>query len=200
MEKKTVKDMEVKGKVILVRCDFNVPTDEHGNIQDDTRIKAALPTIRYLTEQGAKLVLCSHLGKPKPEKMDEKEMKGKYTLSPVAQRLSDLLGGEEVKFAGDTTGSSAKQMVEDMKKQETAKIGLLENTRFDPRETKNDETLSAELADLADGYVNDAFGSSHRAHSSTEGVAKKMDEQGKQTAIRTINGKRSRRIRCSIRK
>lgn len=177
MEKKTVRDMNVKGKTILVRCDFNVPMKD-GKIQDDTRIKAAIPTIQYLMEQGAKVVLCSHLGKPKPKEMTE-EMKAKYSLNPVAERLSEELG-KEVKFAGDTTGDSAKGMISELKEGEA---GLIENTRFDPRETKNDETLSAEFADLADGYVNDAFGSAHRAHSSTEGVAKKMEEQGKETAL-----------------
>ena len=178
MEKKTVRDMNVKGKKILVRCDFNVPMKD-GKIQDDTRIKAAIPTIQYLMDQGAKVVLCSHLGKPKPKEMTQEEMKAKYSLNPVAERLSEELG-KEVKFAGDTTGDSAKGIISELKEGE---VGLVENTRFDARETKNDETLSAEFADLADGYVNDAFGSSHRAHSSTEGVAKKMEEQGKETAL-----------------
>lgn len=178
MEKKTVRDMKVKGKTILVRCDFNVPMKD-GKIQDDTRIKAAIPTIQYLMEQGAKVVLCSHLGKPKPKEMTGEEMKAKYSLNPVAERLSEELG-KEVKFAGDTTGDSAKGMISELKEGEA---GLVENTRFDPRETKNEDTLSAEFADLADGYVNDAFGSAHRAHSSTEGVARKMEEQGKETAL-----------------
>ena len=102
MEKKTVRDMNVKGKSILVRCDFNVPMQD-GKIQDDTRIKAAIPTIQYLMDQGAKVVLCSHLGKPKPNEMTKEEMKAKYSLNPVAERLSEQLG-KEVKFAGDTTG------------------------------------------------------------------------------------------------
>ena len=178
MGKKTIRDIDVKGKAILVRCDFNVPMQD-GVIQDDTRIKAAVPTIQYLMDQGAKVILCSHLGKPKPDKMTPEEMKGKYSLSPVAQRLSEELG-TDVKFADDLTGVSAKQMINELKNGET---GLLENTRFDPREEKNDDTLSLELADLADGYVNDAFGSAHRAHSSTEGVARKMMEQGKETAL-----------------
>ena len=178
MEKKTVRDMDVKGKAILVRCDFNVPMKD-GKIQDDTRIKAAIPTIQYLMDQGVKVVLCSHLGKPKPKEMSAEEMKAKYSLNPVAERLSEELG-KEVKFAGDTTGDSAKGMISELKEGEA---GLVENTRFDARETKNDEVLSAEFADLADGYVNDAFGSAHRAHSSTEGVAKKMEEQGKETAL-----------------
>ena len=178
MEKKTVRDMDVKGKVILVRCDFNVPMKD-GKIQDDTRIKAAIPTIQYLMEQGAKVVLCSHLGKPKPSEMTPEEMKAKYSLNPVAERLSEELG-KEVKFAEDTTGDSAKSMISGLKEGD---VGLIENTRFEKGETKNDETLSMELADLADGYVNDAFGSAHRAHSSTEGVARKMAEQGKETAL-----------------
>ena len=178
MEKKTIRDIDVKGKAILVRCDFNVPMKD-GVIQDDTRIKAAIPTIQYLMEQGAKVVLCSHLGKPKPDKMTSEEMKEKYSLSPVAQKLSEELG-QEVKFADDLTGGSAKQMISELK---AGEAGLLENTRFDPREEKNDDTLSAELSDLTDGYVNDAFGSAHRAHCSTEGVAKKMEEQGKETAL-----------------
>ncbi len=179
MEKKTIRDLDVKGKVILVRCDFNVPMDKDGNIQDDTRIKAAIPTIQYLMDKGAKVVLCSHLGKPNPKEMSKEEMKAKYSLNPVAERLSEQLG-KEVKFADDTTGDSAKGMISELKEGEA---GLVENTRFDVRETKNDDTLSAELADLADGYVNDAFGSAHRAHSSTEGVARKMEEQGKETAL-----------------
>ena len=178
MEKKSIRDMDLKGKAILVRCDFNVPMQD-GVVQDDTRIKAAIPTIQYLMNQGAKVVLCSHLGKPKPDKMTAEEMKEKFSLSPVAQKLSEELG-QEVKFADDLTGSSAKRMISELRDGEA---GLLENTRFDPREEKNDETLSAELADLADGYVNDAFGSAHRAHSSTEGVAQKMKEQGKETAL-----------------
>lgn len=179
MTKKTVQDMQdLKGKAILVRCDFNVPMKD-GEIQDDTRIKAAIPTIQYLMEQGAKVVLCSHLGKPKPKEMSQEEMKAKYSLSPVAERLSEELG-KDVKFADDLTGDSARGMISELKEGEA---GLLENTRFDPRETKNEDTLSVELADLADGYINDAFGSAHRAHSSTEGVARKMEEQGKETGL-----------------
>ena len=140
MEKKTVRDMDVKGKAILVRCDFNVPMKD-GKIQDDTRIKAAIPTIQYLMDQGVKVVLCSHLGKPKPKEMSAEEMKAKYSLNPVAERLSEELG-KEVKFAGDTTGDSAKGMISELKEGEA---GLVENTRFDPRETKNDETLSNSL-------------------------------------------------------
>ena len=167
MNKKTIRDVDVKGKKVLVRCDFNVPLDENGNITDATRIEAALPTIKYLMEQGAKVVLCSHLGRPKGE------VNQKYSLKPVADRLTDELE-TDVKFAGDVTGSSAKATTESLSNGEVA---LLENVRFDPREEKNDDTLAMELADLSDGiYVNDAFGTAHRAHSSTEGVSHHVDE------------------------
>lgn len=162
MNKKTVKDIDVNGKKVLVRCDFNVPLDEDLNITDDTRITAALPTIKYLMENGAKVILCSHLGRPKGE------VNEKYSLKPVSKRLGELLN-TDVKFATDIVGDSAKSMVESLKNGE---VGLLENVRFDPREEKNDEDLSKELASLCDGiYVNDAFGTAHRAHSSTEGVS-----------------------------
>lgn len=162
MNKKTVKDIDVNGKKVLVRCDFNVPLDENLNITDDTRIIAALPTIKYLMGNGAKVILCSHLGRPKGE------VNEKYSLKPVSKRLSELLN-TDVKFATDIVGDSAKSMVDSLKNGE---VGLLENVRFDPREEKNDEDLSKELASLCDGiYVNDAFGTAHRAHSSTEGVS-----------------------------
>ena len=162
MNKKTVKDIDVNGKKVLVRCDFNVPLDENLNITDDTRITAALPTIKYLMENGAKVILCSHLGRPKGE------VNEKYSLKPVSKRLSELLN-TDVKFATDIVGDSAKSMVESLKDGE---VGLLENVRFDPREEKNDEVLSKELASFCDEiYVNDAFGTAHRAHSSTEGVS-----------------------------
>lgn len=167
MNKKTVRDIEVKGKKILVRCDFNVPLNEEGVITDNTRITAALPTIKYLMDNGAKVVLCSHLGRPKGE------VNQKYSLKPVAEELTNLLDNE-VKFASDVTGSSAKETVNSL---QDGEVALLENVRFDPREEKNDDTLSAELASLTDGiYVNDAFGTAHRAHSSTEGVSHHVDE------------------------
>ena len=167
MNKKTIRDIDVNGKKVLVRCDFNVPLDENGKITDNTRITAALPTIKYLMSKGAKVILCSHLGRPKGE------FNPKYSLSPVAEELNDLLG-IDVKFASDIVGESAKSVTESLTDGEVA---LLENVRFDPREEKNDETLSMELADLSDGvYVNDAFGAAHRAHSSTEGVAHHVDE------------------------
>ena len=162
MNKKTVKDIDLKGKKVFVRCDFNVPMDEKQNITDNTRIVAALPTIKYLMENGAKVILCSHLGRPKGE------VNEKYSLKPVSKRLSELLN-TDVKFATDIVGDSAKSMVDSL---EDGEVGLLENVRFDPREEKNDEVLSKELASLCDGiYVNDAFGTAHRAHSSTEGVS-----------------------------
>ena len=166
MKKKTIKDINVKGKKVLVRCVFNVPLDENVTITVNTRITAALPTIKYLMENGAKVILCSHLGRPKGE------VNPKYSLKPVAKELSKLLE-TEIKFANDVTGESAKQVTESIKDGEVA---LLENVRFDSREEKNDETLSKEFANLTDGiYVNDAFGAAHRAHSSTEGVSHFVD-------------------------
>ncbi len=167
MNKKTVRDIDVKGKKILVRCDFNVPLNAEGVITDNTRITAALPTIKYLMDNGAKVVLCSHLGRPKGE------VNQKYSLKPVAEELTNLLDSD-VKFASDVTGSSAKETVDSL---QDGEVALLENVRFDPREEKNDDTLSVELANLTDGiYVNDAFGTAHRAHSSTEGVSHHVDE------------------------
>ncbi len=161
MAKKTVDDIQVKGKRVLVRCDFNVPMKE-GKITNDKRIVAALPTIKKLIADGGKVILCSHLGKPKngPEE--------KFSLAPVAVRLSELLG-QEVKFANDDTvvGENAKAAVAAMK---DGDVVLLQNTRFRKEETKNIEDFSKELASLADAYVDDAFGSCHRAHCSTAGV------------------------------
>ena len=162
MSKVTIRDIDVNGKKVLLRCDFNVPLDENLNITDKTRIVAALPTIKYLLEHNAKLILCSHLGRPKGE------VKKEFSLAPVAKELSAQLG-KEVKLAEDVTGPSAKELTSNMKEGD---IVLLENVRFDPREEKNDDTLSKEFASLADVYVNDAFGTCHRAHSSTAGVAK----------------------------
>ncbi len=161
MNKKTVKDINLKGKKVFVRCDFNVPLDEQGNITDNRRIVGALPTIKYLLEQNCKIILSSHLGRPKGE------FKKEFSLEPVAKELSKLLG-KEVKLAKDVTGESAKELTQNMKEQE---IVLLENVRFDAREEKNDESLSKEFADMAEVFVNDAFGTAHRAHSSTAGVA-----------------------------
>ncbi|WP_279379180.1 phosphoglycerate kinase [Thermobrachium celere] len=163
MNKKTVRDIDVRGKKVLVRCDFNVPQDKEGNITDDRRIVAALPTIKYLLENGAKVILMSHLGRPK-EGYDEK-----YSLKPVAKRLSELLG-LEVKLAEDkeVVGENAVRLVSEMKEGE---VVLLENVRFIKTETKNDMDFAKKLASLADIFVNDAFGTAHRAHSSTAGVA-----------------------------
>lgn len=160
--KKTVQDVDVRGKKVLLRCDFNVPQDkETGAITSDKRIVAALPTIRYLLDNGAAVIACSHLGKPKGE------WKAKLTLAPVAQRLSELLG-QEVIFAKDIVGEDAKAKAAALK---PGQIMLLENLRFDIREEKNDPGFARELADMAELYVSDAFGTVHRAHASTAGVA-----------------------------
>ena len=162
MNKKTIEDIDVKDKKVLVRCDFNVPLDENKNITSDNRIVAALPTIKYLMEHGAKVILCSHLGRPKGKINPE------FSLKPVAKRLTELLG-KEVKLASDIIGESAKELTSQMQEGD---VVLLENVRFDEREEKNDTEFSKALAELTDGiYVNDAFGTAHRAHSSTEGVS-----------------------------
>ncbi len=171
MNKKTIRDMDWAGKRALVRVDFNVPLDKQGNITDDTRIRASLPTIRYLLEQGASVVLMSHLGRPKKAKTED-EMRQKFTLSPVVGRLAELLPeAKKVTNTRATTGPAAEELARDLKPGE---ILLLENTRFDPREEANDPEMSKELAALGDIYVNDAFGSAHRAHASTEGVARHL--------------------------
>jgi len=159
--KKTIRDIDVSGKKVLVRCDFNVPQDENGNITDTRRIVGALPTIKYLLESNAKVILCSHLGRPKGE------VKKEFSLEPVRKELEKELG-KEVKLANDIIGESAKTLTQDMKDGE---VVLLENVRFDKREEANDREFSKELASLAEIYVNDAFGTAHRAHSSTAGVA-----------------------------
>ena len=196
--KKTIEDVEVSGKTVLVRCDFNVPMKD-GVITSDKRIVGALPTIKYLMDNGAKVILCSHMGKPhgiftegfglskKEKKAVEalpeaeraqateeylaKALKGdkkKFTLAPVAVRLNELLGAEKVTFAEDLIGEDAKAKVAALK---PGYAVLLENTRFDARETKNGAELAKELASMADVFVNDAFGAAHRAHASTAGVA-----------------------------
>lgn len=162
LNKKTIEDIDVNGKRVLVRCDFNVPQDEEGNITDDRRIIAALPTIKYLMEHNAKVILCSHLGRPKGE------FNMKYSLKPIAKRLSELLG-KKVHMADDVIGDSAKSLVASLKEGD---VMLLENVRFHKEEEANDMAFSKALAELADVYVNDAFGTAHRAHASTEGVAK----------------------------
>ena len=160
--KKTVKDIDVSGKKVLLRCDFNVPQDKTtGAITDDKRIRAALPTIQYLLDQGAAVIACSHLGKPKGE------VKPELSLKPVSVRLSELLG-KPVIMAGDVVGPDAKAKAAALKPGE---IMLLENTRVEPGETKNDPELAKEMASMAEIYVSDAFGAVHRAHASTAGVA-----------------------------
>lgn len=166
LNKKSVDDINVKGKRVLVRCDFNVPLKD-GKITDENRLIAALPTIKKLINDGGRVILCSHLGKPKGEPKKE------LSLSPVAKRLSELLG-VEVKFANDDTvvGENAKKAVSEMK---DGDVVLLENTRYRKEETKNEEEFSKELASLADVFVNDAFGTAHRAHCSNVGVTKFVD-------------------------
>ena len=162
LNKKSVEDLDVKGKRVLVRCDFNVPLKD-GEITNDKRIVAALPTIKYLMEQGAKVILCSHLGRPKGE------YKPEFSLAPVAKRLSEYLG-VDVPLAEDenVVGDKAKKMAADL---QDGQVMLLENVRYRAEETKNEENFSKELASLADLFVNDAFGTAHRAHCSTTGVA-----------------------------
>jgi 3-phosphoglycerate kinase len=164
LNKKTIEDMDVTGKRVLVRVDFNVPQDESGKITDDRRIRAALPTIQYLIAHGARVVLASHLGRPKggPEP--------KYSLQPVAERLASLLG-QPVPLAPDSIGDAVKAQVNSLK---DGDVLLLENVRFYPHEEKNDPEHAQNLASLADLYVNDAFGTAHRAHASTEGVARHL--------------------------
>ena len=162
LNKKTIEDIDVKGKKVLVRCDFNVPLKD-GEITNDKRIVAALPTIKYLAENGAKVILCSHLGRPKGE------YKPEFSLAPVAARLSEYLN-QEVKLAEDenVVGENAKAMAAAL---EDGQVMLLENVRYRKEETKNEESFSKELASIAEIFVNDAFGTAHRAHCSTTGVA-----------------------------
>ena len=184
--KKTVRDVEVRGKRVLLRCDFNVPQDNTGAITDDKRIRAALPTIQYLLDQGAAVIACSHLGKPEPDfdkwvkKQTEKgkdpaslteeswkKSLAKLSLAPVAKRLGELLG-QDVLMAADVVGPDARAKAASL---QPGQILLLENTRFEKGETKNDPELAKQLASMADLYVSDAFGAVHRAHASTAGVA-----------------------------
>ncbi|WP_057912037.1 phosphoglycerate kinase [Peribacillus muralis] len=160
MNKKSIRDIDLKGKRVFCRVDFNVPMQD-GKISDDTRIKAALPTISHLTEQGAKVILASHLGRPKGQVVEE------LRLAPVAERLSEL-SGKDVKKAEEAYGESVQSIINNM---ENGEILLLENVRFYPGEEKNDPELAKSFAALADVYVNDAFGAAHRAHASTEGIA-----------------------------
>ncbi len=160
MKINTVKDLDVKGKRVFVRVDFNVPLNENKVITDDTRIRAALPTIQFLIDRGAKVILASHLGRPKGQVND------KYSLAPVAVKLSEILG-RQVLFAKDCVGEEAKKVVAAMK---AGDVVLLENLRFHPEEEKNEPGFVRELASFADIYVNDAFGTAHRAHASTAGI------------------------------
>ena len=161
MSKKTVRDIDLKGKKVFVRCDFNVPMDENQNITDNRRIVAALPTIKYLIEQNCRIILASHLGRPKGE------VKPEFSLAPVAKELSKLLG-QEVLMAKDVIGESAKSLAENLQE---GQVMLLENVRFHREETDNDPEFAKELASMAEVFVNDAFGTAHRAHASTEGVS-----------------------------
>ena len=162
MAKKTVKDVDVTGKRVFVRVDFNVPIDEEGNITDDTRIRAAMPTIEYLTNSNAKVILASHLGRPKGE------INLKFSLRPVAEKLSRL-SNRKILFSSDCIGPEAAEKVNKMN---DGDILLLENLRFHKEEEENDAHFAKKLASLADIYVNDAFGTAHRAHASTYGIAK----------------------------
>ena len=161
MNKKTIRDIDLKGKRVLVRCDFNVPMDENQNITDNRRIVAALPTIKYLIEQECKIVLCSHLGRPKGE------FKKEFSLAPVAAELSKQLG-QEVLMATDVIGENAKTLAENLK---PGQVMLIENVRFHKEETENDPEFAKQLANFGEVFVNDAFGTAHRAHASTEGVS-----------------------------
>lgn len=163
MNKKTLNDLDVKGKKVFCRVDFNVPMKD-GEVTDDTRIKAAIPTIKHLSDQGAKVILASHLGRPKGQVVQE------LRLDPVAKRLSDLIGKEVVK----TDAVFGEEVNEAIAGLNDGDILLIENVRFEPGEEKNDETLAQAFADMADLYVNDAFGAAHRAHASTTGVAEKL--------------------------
>nr|WP_297574527.1 phosphoglycerate kinase [uncultured Peptostreptococcus sp.] len=168
LNKKTIEDIDVRGKKCLVRCDFNVPL-KNGKITDENRLVGAMPTIKYLIENRAKVILCSHLGKPKGEAKQE------LSLAPVAARLSEMLG-QEVVFAADlnVVGENAKKAVDQMK---DGDVVLLENTRYRKEETKNEEGYSKELASLAEVFVNDAFGTAHRAHCSTVGAGQFLEER-----------------------
>ena len=161
MSKKTVRDIDLKGKKVFVRCDFNVPMDENQKITDNRRIVAALPTIKYLVEQNCKVILASHLGRPKGE------VKPEFSLAPVAKELSKQLG-QEVLMAKDVIGESAKTLAANLQE---GQVMLLENVRFHREETDNDPEFAKELASMAEVFVNDAFGTAHRAHASTEGIS-----------------------------
>ena len=169
MQLHSIKDLELTGKKVFIRCDFNVPMDEYGNITDDRRIRSAISTINYCLDQDCAIILASHLGRPKGEFSE------KYSLAPVERRLHQLLQ-REITLTKDVVGEDAMAKVAAMK---CCDVVLLENLRFEKGETKNDEALSKALADMADVYVNDAFGVSHRAHASVEGITKHFDEKNR---------------------
>ncbi len=166
MPKKTIRDVSLSGRKVLVRCDFNVPLDGDGNITDDTRIDGAVPTIKYLLDNGAKVILCSHLGRPGGERNPD------FSLKIVATRLGELIG-KNVSFVEDCVGEKVNEVIDDLSEGE---VLLLENVRFYKEETENDEAFSRQLSELTDVYVNDAFGTAHRAHASTAGVASHVGE------------------------
>jgi phosphoglycerate kinase len=169
MALRTIDALDLGGKRVFIRVDFNVPLDEHGKVADDQRIRAALPTIRFAIEHKAKVILASHLGRPKGKPEDKK----KYTLLPVAERLQELLD-QDVIFADDCVGDGVKKLVKELK---DGQVLLLENLRFHPEEEANEEVFTKELASLADVWVNDAFGTAHRAHASTAGMARFVKEK-----------------------
>lgn len=169
MQLLSIKECDIKGKKVFIRCDFNVPMDDYGNITDDRRIRSALATVNYCLDQGCAIILGSHFGRPKGEP-DEK-----YSLAPIARRLHQLLK-IDIKMATDVVGESAMKLASEL---QNGEVLLLENLRFEKGETKNDPELSRAMASMADVYINDAFGVSHRAHASVEGITQYFDAEHK---------------------